>query len=265
MKKLYILLFFILGTISSFAQWPFGKNPILNKEDWDKQRVHWGYYLGFNSMNYQISYTEDYHNQIHDLATKYPHDFTEIQVHSSTGFNVGLVGNLRLFEYLDLRFEPGLFHAKRTLTYPKVLIYNYYKQEHGNTLPKDQEIRNSSIKEVNSTYIHFPLLLKFSALRTGNIRPYLIGGVSMDLDLGSNSNSAKDNYEGVWRMKKWTANYEIGAGIDIYFHYFKFTPAIKGIFGLGDELIRDNSVNSPWTGGIKSMKKRGVFLSFTFH
>jgi hypothetical protein len=46
--------------------------------------------------------------------------------------------------------------------------------------------------EVNSTYIHFPLLLKFS-LRTGNIRPYLVGGVSATLNLSSNSKSIDDN------------------------------------------------------------------------
>lgn len=254
-----------MGTTSGFSQWIFGRNPILNKQEWDQQRVHWGYYLGFNSMNYQISYTEDYYKQMQDLREKYPHDYTEIQVNSSTGFNVGLVGNLRIMEYLDLRFEPGLFYSKRELTYPKALIYNYYKEQHDNANPTPNEIKNSSFKEVNSTYIHFPLLLKFSALRTGNIRPYIIGGVSLDLDLSSNSSSTKDNYEGIWRMKKWTANYEIGAGIDIYFQYFKFTPAIKGVFGLQDELIRDYSADSPWTGGIKSMKKRGIFISFTFH
>ena len=42
-------------------------------------------------------------------------------------------------------------------------------------------------------------------------------------------------------------NYEIGFGIDLYFEYFKFSPSIRGVFGMKDELIRDNDPNSPWT------------------
>lgn len=265
MKKLCIIFLILLSTSQGFAQWIFGKNPIINKPDWDKQRVHWGYYLGFNSYNYKIDYTADYYKQLEEFQKKYPHDYTEIQVTGNTGFNVGLVGNLRIMEYLDLRFEPGLYYAKRQLRYPKAIIYNYYNEQHQNANPSEIELKNSSIKEVNSTYIHFPLLLKFSALRAGNVRPYVLGGFSADLNLSSNTSSSKDNYEGIWRMKKWTANYELGVGIDIYFQYFKFSPSVRGVFGLQDELVRDNNPNSPWTGNIKSMKTRGIFVNFTFH
>ena len=84
----------------------FSKDPIINKENWNKQRVHWGYYLGFNSLDFKFDYlsvTED------------------IQVETTTGFNVGLIGNLRLTEYLDFRFEPGLYITQRNLTYPNIV------------------------------------------------------------------------------------------------------------------------------------------------
>jgi len=122
------------------------------------------------------------------------------------------------------------------------------------------------LREVKSTYIHFPLLLKFSAKRTGNIKPYLLGGISRSLNLSSNFNAKDDNITGQkFRMKKWTNYYEIGAGIDIYFEYFKFSPSIRGVFSLNDELIRDNDPNSAYTGNIESMKTRGIFVNFTFH
>jgi hypothetical protein len=54
-------------------------------------------------------------------------------------------------------------------------------------------------------------------------------------------------------------------GIDIYFEYFKFSPSIRGVFGINDELIRDYDSDSPWTGNISSMKTRGIFVNFTFH
>jgi hypothetical protein len=122
-----------------------------------------------------------------------------------------------------------------------------------------------ALREVKATYIDFPLLVKFSALRTGNVRPYLVGGVSTTLNLSSNSKSKDDNSEQRFRVKPWTQNYQLGFGIDLYFEYFKFSPSIRGVCGLNDEFIRDDDPNSPWTGNIESMKTRAVLINFTFH
>ena len=151
-----------------------------------------------------------------------------------------------------MRFEPGLYYTKRDLEYPE----SYFPTT---STPSDL------LREVNSTYLHFPILLKFSSLRTGNVRPYLVGGVSATLNLSSNSKSVDDNYADRFRVKSWTTNYEMGFGIDIFSEYFIFSPSIRGVFGINDELIRDNNINSPWTGNIDSMKTRAVFINFTFH
>ena len=233
MKKIVaiLLLCFSLNSQAQFATGLFSKDPIIHLENWDKQRVHWGYYLGFNAYDFKFDY-----------KTAGP----DIQVKGTTGFNVGLIGNLRLQEYIDLRFEPGLYYTQRDLYFPGF----------------DNE--TDALRQVKSTYIHFPLLLKFSALRTGNIRPFLVGGVSTTLNLGSNSKSKDDNLNERFRMKQWTNNYEMGFGVDLYLEYFKFSPSIRGVFGLNDEIIRDEDPNSPWTGNIGTMKTRGVFVNFTF-
>lgn len=234
MKRLFYILFLLITSqiFAQFGQSLFSKDPIINLENFDRQRVHWGYFLGFSSF---------------DFKTDYKVPGNDIDVKGQTGFNVGLVGNLRLHEYIDLRFEPGLYYASRTLTYS------------GFTNDRD------AIREVKATYINFPLLLKFSSLRTGNVRPYLVGGVSTTLNLSSNSKSDDDNYQQRFRVKPWTQNYEIGFGIDLYFEYFKFSPSIRGVFGFNDELIRDNNPDSPWTGNVESMKTRAVLINFTFH
>ncbi|WP_396145265.1 porin family protein [Flavobacterium sp.] len=234
MKKLLNIILLLLSiTTHSQSKGIFSKNPILNLENFDKQRVHWGYFLGFNIYDFKIDYLDT--------------PDVDIAVKRNTGFNVGLVGNLRLHEHIDLRFEPGLYYSQRNLTYS------------GFIKKLDAE------REVRSTYIDFPLLVKFSSLRTGNIRPYLVGGVSATLNLASNSKSLDDNYQQRFRVKPWTQNYQIGFGVDLYLEYFKFSPSIRGVFGLNDELIRDNNPNSPWTGNIKSMQSRGIFVNFTFH
>ncbi|KFF07014.1 type IX secretion/gliding motility protein PorT/SprT [Flavobacterium reichenbachii] len=237
MKKAVILFLLVLTTngYSQFAKNMFSKDPIINLENWQKQRVYFGYYLGFNSFDFKFDYKTPVKN--------------DIQVKKTTGFNVGVVGDLRLQEYINLRFEPGLYYSKRDLYFP----------EFDNT--------NDAVREVNSTYIHFPLLLKFSALRTGNIRPYLVGGLSTTLNLSSNAKSLDDNFQQKFRVKQWTSAYELGLGIDIFTEYFIFSPSVRGMFGISDELIRDNPANgsSPWTDNIDSMKSRAILINFTFH
>lgn len=223
-----------------FAQNPnklFGKDPIINLENFQKKRVYFGFYLGFNAYDFKI----DYKTVGEDVQTK-----------TSTGFNVGLVADLRLHEHVNLRFEPGLYITKRDLIYSE----SYFMMN-----PTSSDL----LREVNSTYLHFPLLLKFSSERTGNIRPYLLGGVSATVNLSSNAKSADDNYANVFRTKTATTNFELGFGIDIFSEYFIFSPSIRGVFGINNELIQDKNPDSPWTSNMESMKSRAVFINFTFH
>jgi hypothetical protein len=229
MKK-YILLFLIIFSLNCAGQ--FGREPIINLENFDQQKLHWGYFLGFNSYDFKFQYR---------TITK------DIEVKTTTGFNVGLVGNLRLNNSFNLRFEPGLYFNQRNLTFS-----GFAKQY-------------DALREVKSTYIHFPLLIKFSSKRIGNIRPHLLAGAGTALNLSSNVKVIDDNKNNVFRMKQWTNFYELGVGIDLYFEYFKFSPSIRGVFSLDDELIRDKDPNSPWTSNIQSMSTRGVFVNFTFH
>lgn len=235
MKKIFFTVLFLIPFFvhsQEFSKSMFAKNPLVNLENFDKQRLHWGYFLGINSYDFKID-------------KKF--DDQDIFVKRSIGFNVGLIGNLRLTEYIDLRFEPGLLYGQRDLYFPNIA---------------DED---DAFREVKSTYIHFPLLLKFSSKRMGNVRPYVLGGVSTSLNLSSNADSPDDNSADRFRMKKNTNNYELGFGIDLYFEWFKFSPSIRGVFGLKDEVIRDKDPNSPWTSNIETMSTRGVFINFAFH
>ncbi len=239
MRKIVVIILLVISAKgqAQTANKIFGRDPIINLENFQKQRLYFGFFLGFNSYDFKI----DYKTVSEDLL-----------VDKTTGFNVGLITDLKLQEYLRLRFEPGLYYTQRNLYYPT----SYFP-----TSPNASQTH----REVNSTYLHFPLLLKFLSLRTGNVRPYLLGGASATLNLSSNSKSIDDNSAGYFRVRPWTANYELGFGIDIFSEYFIFSPSIRGVFGINDELIRDNDPKSPWTGTIESMKSRGIFINFAFH
>ena len=236
MKKILVILTLILFSQTVSAQL-FSKEKIKNNENFDKARLSWGFFLGLNNYDFQFTYKQD---------------LDEILVEASSGFNVGLIADLRLSEHLNLRFEPGLFISQRNITYNE----SYFNGiEH-----TDSDL----LRETKSTYVHFPLLLKISTKRLNNFKPFIVGGFSTALNLSSQEKNPDDNSVGQFRLKKNMLFYELGIGVDFYLYWFKFTPSIRGIFALNDEIVRDVDPNSPWTSNVNTMKTRGVFLNFTF-
>jgi hypothetical protein len=236
LKKLIFVIAVLFAFNTSFAQL-FSKEKIINLENIDKKVISWGYFLGFNSYDFQFDYEKD---------------LDDILVDATTGFQVGLTGDLRINEHINLRFEPGVYFTSRNLRFNE----SYFDGQSFN----DSDL----LRELKSTYIHLPLLVKFSTKRINNFRPFIVGGVSTAINLSSNEENPSDNRGGTFRMTTDNYFYEIGFGIDLYLSYFKFTPSIRGVFAINDEVIRDIDPNSPWTGNITQMQTRAVFINFTF-
>ena len=237
MKKTALILLYILS-INIVSSQLFTKEKLSNNENFDKAKISWGYYLGTNSYDFNFDYQQD---------------FSDVQVEKTTGFNVGLIANLRINDFFDLRFEPGLIMSNRNLS--------YNPNDFG-----DSELLDAAVlfREVKSTYIHFPLLLKISTKRLNNFKPFITTGISTAINLSSNEKNLADNSSGQFRTKKNMFFYELGFGIDLYLEWFKFTPSIRGVFAISDELIRDDDPLSPWTGNINFMKTSGILINFTF-
>jgi len=227
MKKLFAIIIIVLSFNSAQAQL-FSGESVLNQQNFDQQRWSWGYLLGFNSYDFNFDFI-DYDNS---LTSKDP------IVEKSVGFNVGLIGNLKLTNNLDLRLEPGVSFNTRFVR-PTTTI---------------------EVDEVNSTYVHIPLLLKFSANRLNNFKPFVVGGLSTSINLSSN----EDNPDAVIRLKRDTYNYEIGFGIDLYLYYFKLTPSIRGVFTINDELVEESKNNTSYLRNVDKMSSRAIFINFTF-
>ena len=202
-----------------------------NRPFFDKKTISWGYYFGMNFYDFKISYDRQYE---HIIQETHP------------GFQVGLVGNLNLNPWVSIRTEPGVFFTNRKLIFRNLLT------------PKD------SIREITSNYVQLPLSIKFNTIRYGNIRPYITGGIIFAHNLNSWEDSNNDNAAGKFRMHTNVWMYEVGIGLEMYLFYFKFTPSIRGVFSLQDELVRDNDPNSPWTSHIEYMMTRGVYINLTF-
>jgi hypothetical protein len=240
MKHIFLFVSFLFVFQTSDAQL-FRKEKVSydanqGRGSTDNHLLRWGYFLGFSNFDFNFDYNQD---------------LPDIYVKRSTGFNVGLIGNLRINDYIDLRLEPGLYISTRDLT---------YSQTYFNGVASASDLN----REVKSTYIHLPLLVKFSTKRINNFKPFVVGGFSTALNLSSNENNPDDNSNGQFRTTKNTLFYELGFGIDFYLYNFKFTPSIRGAFSINDELVPDKDPISPWTSNINSMKTRAVFINFTF-
>lgn len=233
MRLIIFSLFLLLTSVSAHSQW-LTRPRVQNNQNFDKAPLSWGYYFGTNSFDYNFDY----------LA-----DRGDIQVERTAGFNVGLLGNLRLTEFIDLRTEPGLVYTQRNLLFAPDPRFD------GD---------NDLIREVPATYIYIPFLLKFNTKRLNNVRPFVTVGVATTINLSSNEDNPDDNFSGQFRTTSNPLFYEFGVGIDLYLYFFKLTPSIKGVFAFTDELVKDNRPNSPWTDNIDRLSSRGVFLNFTF-
>ncbi len=249
MKKIiYLISTTLLFTAGSlYAQ----KERIEYLPNFDKRTLHFGYYLGLNSVNYKFDYKDPY------TYTPIPPENKELAIamDNAYGFNIGFVVDLRLSNNINLRLEPGLLSNAA-----KIEFLN------ANIGPENPDYNGTSNTErtITATYLHIPLLLKFSTNRLNNIRPYIIGGASYDYNFSSNQDNSMDNYDGQYRTTTHNFMYEVGLGMEFYFYFFKFSPSIRGIFAINDQLVRDFKSESPWTGPIDHMGLRGIYLNLTF-
>jgi hypothetical protein len=232
-----LLLVFCLQTQRSTAQGKGKDNKVKNLENYDKKVVHFGFLLGVNLADFRIKYNPDYFG-VDTVLT--------IESKRESGFNLGIISDLRLGEYFNMRFVPTLSFSARTLQY--VILENNV------LVPRD--------KQVESVFLDFPLLFKYKSERDGNFRAYLIGGAKYSLDMASqkdiNSTLVKDI---LVKIDDTDFLAVFGIGFDLYLTYFKFSPEITYSFGLKNLLVQENNV---LTRPIDRLTSKIIQISFNF-
>ncbi|MDO9154965.1 MAG: outer membrane beta-barrel protein [Paludibacter sp.] len=196
----------------------------------DDKFFHFGFSLGTNFMDFGIGAN--------------PGDSVNVS-YLKPGFSVGIITDLRLNRYLNLRFTPTLNIGERDL------VYLFDGKQDVVTVP--------------SIPICIPLYLKYSSERYGNLRPYLIGGGGMYVDLGQN----KDKPVYLNTLDFYT---EFGVGCDIYFSFFKLAPELKFAIGYNDLFVpisqRQGGQLSPadekFSNALSKLTSRVLTLTFNF-
>ena len=231
-KYLLIFTFLFIGG-KSFSQ---RHKKSQNLARYDYKKIHFGFTLGINELNFNL---EKKANTITNDTLK------TIHTKSQKGFNLGIVSNLRLGKYTDLRFVPALIFGERHLNYGFMDSLN---------------ANENKIKKIESTMLDFPIYIKYKSERYNNFRAYVIGGLKYSMDIAS-QDKIDDEGQEIVKLKKNDLMGEIGFGIDYYLEYFKFSPQIKISYGLLNLLTKDKSV---YTQSINRLTTNGWMLSFTF-
>ena len=231
-NKIFLLIIFLCFSLFSYGQ--RHKKP-QNLPRYDFKKIHFGFTLGINSLNFNLAKNDDFLNN-DSLLTLLASD--------QKGFNLGIVSNLRLGKYTDLRFIPTLVFGER--------ILNYQFNNQSNLSLTD--------KRIESTLIDFPVSLKYKSARYNNFRTYVICGVKYSLDIASQSEIDDEGQELV-KLNNHDLMIEGGFGIDFYLQYFKFSPQIKISHGIINILSKDKTL---YTQTIDNLKTNSWMISFTF-
>ena len=228
-----LLMLFIFSTNHSQAQ--LNNSPI-NLPKYDHQKIHFGFTLGLNSTNFKVTLVPDF---------KTMDSIYVVESEPVSGLNLGIISNLRLGEYWDLRFIPALSFAQRNLIYQ----FKYPDSTSAGTT-----------KSVESTYLEFPLDLKFKSKRVTNYRMYVLAGARYSIDMVSQA-KVRDKDKDIVKLKRYDFGYEIGLGFDFYLTYFKFSPEIKMFNGLNNLLVKDNS---RYASPLEQLNSKIFLVSFLF-
>jgi hypothetical protein len=203
----------------------------------DYKLYHFGFHVGLHAQDLILTNNG---NRTPEGETW----FAEIPEYSP-GFSVGVIGDLFLNPYMNLRLTPTIHFGDKTV--------------HFKELTSKEEVKSS----IRSNYLSIPLDLKISSMRLNNCRPYIIGGIYGAIDLGRKKGQQL-------LLRPIDYGFEFGFGCNIYmpFHYI-LAPEIKFKFGLADILEKKRNdlthdADRIFTDALSKATTRMIVLTFNF-
>ena len=265
-RSLPLLIFILLIANTLFAQiFRFG---VPNLEAEDKALYRFGFSLGIDIVDVNLKTVSNYKDLISDELNN---ELKEIYSQIVPAFNVGIIANLRLGEYFDLRFIPSFSIAHD--------INLWYRFENPINDPNREKTTSSLIlRKIECHYVNFPLFVKFKSSRMHNVRIYALAGGQIGVNMMSTKNNKIPNIDpnGVGAeilpvIKPYDVQVKGGFGFDFYTTFFKCSTEFKVAFGvinmledvkkINDKGNINNYKNSPVYSGIQSLKSKTFTIS----
>lgn len=212
------------------------RQKLKNRPYADQRNYHLGFTLGLHTQDLMLSHS-GFVNENGEVW------FSEIPNYSP-GFSVGIIGDMYLNQYMNLRAIPTLHLGDKKFVF------------------KEQNSETEYRTQLKNNYITLPVQVKFSAIRVNNYKPYAILGGYGSVELGSRKGEAL-------LLKPFDYGIEVGFGCDFYLPLFTLSPELKFCFGLADILQKNRSDLTDkklekYTLSLSKATQRLIVLSFNF-
>ena len=231
-KFTMLCLFLALLPFAGKAQFNQGSN--LNYRDFQQKPYYFGIALGVNRSDFRIYHSKDFIRN---------DSFARAESVTGPGINLGIVSNLRVGEYFDLRFLPTLSFIERTIRYTP-------PGESGRIVQRP----------IESVLVEMPFHVRYKSAPYHDFRLFVIGGVKYSFDVASDSRTRQA--AGIVKIAPTDFQVEYGAGIQFFFPYFIFSPELKISQGLNNVLIYNNQLLQ--SNVLEKVMSRTFTLSFHF-
>ena len=241
-KNIKIALLLILALACVFES-QAQRRKVMYLQNYDKAPYHFGFLIGANFMDYNLILKDDYQSIVYtnfqDLSmqslsqdnfhcyqiTGVERDTTDRLIKSIPrfGISIGVLGDLRLSEYCNLRFTPTFSLSE--INYLYTLRIN------------DGEKTITAVSHnPNFCSLEFPIHLKYRSKRYNNVAAYLIAGLSPKVYFTPKKKTQNYNW---LKNKSGDLALELGGGFDIYNQWFKMGVEMKFSFGLLNAMSKD--------------------------
>ena len=246
MRRHITILLLTLCALTATAQ----ERKVQNRPYTDLRPFHFGVVIGTHFQDIELLNTGPQTITADDGTT------TEAVISADqdrwdAGFNVGVLGELRLNTHFQLRIAPSMYFGSRHLTFIN------HSDLDANGKPREEK------QQMKSAYISSAVDLIFAAPRFNNHRPYLMAGLNPMINLSGKSSD-------IIKLKRTDLYAEIGVGCDLYLPYFKLRPELKFMYGITDSLdkghaaeMRDKNLLK-FTNAVKGAHTKMIALCFYF-
>lgn len=210
----FMFLLFLLG--GSFllmpgqleAQRAQGHN--FNYKDFQAKPYYFGITLGMNQSDFRIYHSKDFIRN---------DSFSQAKSVTGPGFNLGIVSNLKIGQFFDVRFLPTLSFVERNINYA----------------PPGESAQASVTRRIESVFVEMPFQVRYKSAPYHDFRLFLIAGVKYVFDVASDSRTRQA--AGLVKIAPTDFQFEYGGGIQFFFPYFIFSPEFKISQGINNVLI----------------------------
>lgn len=185
-------------------------NPNYNK--FQQKPFYYGIALGYNSAFFQVNQSKNFIGN---------NNFNIVESINGPGFNIGVIGNLKIGQHFDLRSLVNFSFSSRQMTY---------------------RAANTGILEterLSSTFVEVPFLFRFKSAPYKDKRVFLVTGFKYSFDASNASNDDTEQFE--LNLSPHDFQFEIGAGVQFFMPFFILSPEIKFSQGMGNILIYEQT------------------------